>query len=1150
MNIIKSCLALAVGIGVAIPCAAALPNPILFVGQLPNPNGQSDIGAVTGSFGTHQPSTFYSPRGGSLYVLYPDGTLRDLLNEALKEACDNGRPTCDLKGTFATGTDNQGNTVLTNAYAVRDPTIHWDGNKVIFSMVNGIAKNRFEQLPPTTRWQMYEIANLAQGPVRPVLTKVANQPAFNNVGPAYGSDDAIIFTTDRPITGNMIHYPQLDEYESLPTVSGLWKLIPGTGVLTLMDHSPSGLFTPFVDSFGQVIFTRWDHLQQDQQAFRPLQKLLGLNQDFLMAYTYENENDSGINKREMVEDYTRQQLLLGTPEGDANAFQPRERAFPEYHATHPILSGSGNLSRVGQVAASFNGRPILFSTPQNKYGRIDGMNFNLFLPWQINQDGTGHETFRHFGRHDLGTFVPTTFMDDNALTPKLVNEQLSALHKRDPGGYFQTVEAPVTAVTARGTYVGTVSREFAAHASGFLLQMQDTGLAIGENAKRVTFVKLTDPDGQTYYRSPAFLSDGTLVAAVDEIPQNQKPSQPNISKFQFRLYTLKKVGSFYVPDTPLMPAKIPRTFKFWDPDSLVTINTALWEISPVEVRARTRPPMTVFPGLPAPEQAVFTQTGVDPNAFRQFMRDRDLALIVSRNVTRRDSEDRQQPFNLRVDPINVPAGQTGASTISTGGAAQKRYDVSKLQIYQNDFVRGYAAKGDAVNDGGRRGLPRPLHDPAATAANFASPQPGPPGAVKIAYDGSFAAFVPAGRAVTWALSDKDNDPIVRERYWLKFAPGEVRVCASCHGINETGQDGGGTATQSPEALRELLMYWKTTQKPRVSDLDGDGLSDLVFQNLDGRIAAWTMNGVTPKATAQLISAGAGWSVTHVADTDGARKSEIFFKHVDGRVHMYQMNGVTVTGGKELLGAGLGWSISHTADLNGDGKADLILRNVDGRAHIYLMDGINIIGSASLLQAGTGWNVVGTGDLNGDGKADIVFINDDGRGYIYLMNGTTTIGGAGFLSVASGWTVSHVADVDGDGKDDLIFRHIDGSAFLYLMNGTTFGAGVSLLGPGTGWSVTHVGDLNGDGKADLVFRNVDGRANVRLQNGITTIAAADVLPAGSPLRITQLRDLNGDNRADLVLRSSTDGSITVRLMNGVTSTSTATLIGPGGWSVVP
>ena len=33
-----------------------------------------------------------------------------------------------------------------------------------------------------------------------------------------------------------------------------------------MQHAPSGSFNPIVDSFGRVLYTRWDHLQRDQQA--------------------------------------------------------------------------------------------------------------------------------------------------------------------------------------------------------------------------------------------------------------------------------------------------------------------------------------------------------------------------------------------------------------------------------------------------------------------------------------------------------------------------------------------------------------------------------------------------------------------------------------------------------------------------------------------------------------------------------------------------------------------------------------------------------------------------------------------------------------------------------------------------------------------
>jgi hypothetical protein len=333
------------------------------------------------------------------------------------------------------------------------------------------------------------------------------------------------------------------------------------------------------------------------------------------------------------------------------------------------------------------------------------------------------------------------------------------------------------------------------------------------------------------------------------------------------------------------------------------------------------------------------------------------------------------------------------------------------------------------------------------------------------------------------------------------------------------------------------------------DLDANAKGDLVFQHADGRVAAWTMNGLDATAKADLIGPGTGWVVTHVADLDGDGKSDVFFRHADGRAYLYRMDGLAVIGGRALLDAGTGWSIRHAADFNGDGKADLLLRHADGRAHIWLMDGTTIAGGGSLLPAATGWTAVHAADMNADGRADIVFMHDDGRGYVYLMNGASVIGGTGFLAPGSGWTVSHVGDFDGDGNADLVFRHADGRAHLFLMNGTAFGAGAAILGAGTGWTVTHAGDLDGDGKDDLVFRHADGRAHVRLMNGTAIASAADILPAGSGWTVTHLDDFDGDRRKDIAFRHD-DGRITVRLQNGLAYTATANLVAAGGWSIAP
>src|SRR5262249_38706282 len=96
---------------------------------------------------------------------------------------------------------------------------------------------------------------------------VPNQPLnCNNVSPCYAPDGRIIFTTDRPFNNQAYLFPQRDEYKGAPSVTGTYSLDPLTGDLRLLQHLPSGAFNPFVDSFGRLIVTRWDHLIQDGNA--------------------------------------------------------------------------------------------------------------------------------------------------------------------------------------------------------------------------------------------------------------------------------------------------------------------------------------------------------------------------------------------------------------------------------------------------------------------------------------------------------------------------------------------------------------------------------------------------------------------------------------------------------------------------------------------------------------------------------------------------------------------------------------------------------------------------------------------------------------------------------------------------------------------
>src|SRR3954465_4915602 len=96
--------------------AQSIPNPVMFVTQFPV---TEDFGSIGSVFANHRGDIQDTGRGGDLYIVYPDGVLRNLTAEA-----QYGVPGGQLQAG-------------PNAIAVRDPAVHWSGTKAVFSMVTG-----------------------------------------------------------------------------------------------------------------------------------------------------------------------------------------------------------------------------------------------------------------------------------------------------------------------------------------------------------------------------------------------------------------------------------------------------------------------------------------------------------------------------------------------------------------------------------------------------------------------------------------------------------------------------------------------------------------------------------------------------------------------------------------------------------------------------------------------------------------------------------------------------------------------------------------------------------------------------------------------------------------------------------------------------
>jgi hypothetical protein len=788
--------------------AAALPNPIMFVGQVPTPD---DFTTVASTFGNHDPQQTRAPRGGDLFILYPSGTLKNVTRTA-------GFGNAGFQGA--------------NSIAVREPSVHWSGTKALFSMVIGAPTAQFQV--KTFKWQIYEVTNLGEGQT-PVVTKVPNQPAaFNNVSPFYGTDGRILFTSDRPRSGESHLYPQFDEYETAATVTGIWSLNAQTGDLRLLNHAPSGAFTPFVDSFGRVIFTRWDHLQRDQQA-------------------------------------------------DADADEPG-------------TFGTFDFSDESSGAQKLNQRVEIFPEPRGGNtppgSNLVGNNINHFFPWMMNEDGTSEETLNHIGRHELHNFFARSFNDDPAVVEFGYFDGIR-FNTNSIESTFQLKEDPLQA----GLYYGVDAPEFETHASGQIVSFtappeqnpdQIQINYITPRSTRGTFDPPAPDDHTGHYRDPLPLSDGQLLAAHtaetrgdDNIGTGQAPQ----SRYDFRIKPLtEQQDGFYTPGAPLT-AGIQANITYWSPDVSIQWSGMLWELSPVEIIARPIPETATTP-LEQPELNAFTAANVDLQQFREYMIEHNLALIVSRDVTTRDKNDKQQPFNLR-----VPGGVSHIVN-----PAQKTYDVPNMQLYQGDQVRGIGGTPDpnnpALMTGGRQGrrvLARKMHDPAAVAANPPATVT-PQGNVQVALDGSVAAFVPARRAMTWQLADPNHTGVVRERYWLTFQPGEVRVCGSCHGVNTANQLNQNAPVNTPSALTALLQFWKGTQAGAPvapTNFSATATSPTTVQ------LSWTASaGGSPSIQYEVARASAGSPFAIVATTASTSINDAV---VGGVAYIYKVRAVD-TGG--------------------------------------------------------------------------------------------------------------------------------------------------------------------------------------------------------------------------------------------------------------
>src|SRR5215475_3768487 len=183
--------------------------------------------------------------------------------------------------------------------------------------------------------------------------------------------------------------------------------------------------------------------------------------------------------------------------------------------------------------------------------------------------------------------------------------------------------------------------------------------------------------------------------------------------------------------------------------------------------------------------------------------------------------------------------------------------------------------------------------------------------------------------------------------------------------------------------------------------DGTGsFGDILWRDDAGDDVLWLMNNNTAGTIAALPHVTPDWHFKAAADFGAIPSNgnaDILWENDNGALALWQMDGTTVSAIHVLPNPGPTWHVVGDNDFNDDLSDDILFQNDNGA--LAMWTGISAAtGTVGHMYAGTqnpgpSWHVVGTGDTNGDHAAGILWQNDDGA--LALWEGGIEFGTSAF-----------------------------------------------------------------------------------------------------------------------------------------------------------
>jgi hypothetical protein len=155
---------------------------------------------------------------------------------------------------------------------------------------------------------------------------------------------------------------------------------------------------------------------------------------------------------------------------------------------------------------------------------------------------------------------------------------------------------------------------------------------------------------------------------------------------------------------------------------------------------------------------------------------------------------------------------------------------------------------------------------------------------------------------------------------------------------------------SAALLRNSSTAWQIVT---MADFNNDEQADCLWQNGRGQVAVSLLEGTNFVSTILLrngIAVSGGWRAVGAADFNGDGETDILWQNNAGQLAVWFMNETTFLNAAVVrpgYNAVPDWRLAGLGDVDGDGNTDFLWQHTGGQLAAWLMDGVTFVRSLSL-----------------------------------------------------------------------------------------------------------------------------------------------------------------------------------------------------------